>query len=433
MSTIVEVNDVSRRFKIREKLNRARGFLERLKVVDSDLREIWALKDVSLEVKKGEWLGIIGENGSGKTTLLKIIGNILEPSEGEVKTGGKIASILGLGTGFKGELTARENLYLYCSLMGLDEEEIDRKYEDIVSFAGLYDYMNTKIKKFSDGMRTRLAFATAMHVDADIILSDEVLTVGDGEFQNKCLEKMEELKQEGKTIIFASHDLNSVKEWCDRAILLKDGEVKRKGDVEEVISEYREFLTWKGRNEELRSFKAELKDSESPIFDFKLFDEEDKESYIFRKGDSVEGEVKLDKKYNKLRLDFKDETSGDVKLSVHTKNLKEIEEGYKANFSIDPVWLDKGDYKLSLFGDNDKIIEIEVEVLPDGGKLPEKIVVEGPGNEGKFPEGKFYVFGKDEDLDKKFIEGEGVTVCHSDICEDLKNRYDQGYVFESED
>ncbi|MFB6088855.1 MAG: ABC transporter ATP-binding protein [Candidatus Aenigmatarchaeota archaeon] len=316
----IEVENLSKKFEIRKGINNGKkGLLERLKIRSPPKKDIWALKDISFEVQKGEWLGIVGENGSGKTTLLKIIGNVMSPTKGEVKTKGKIASLIGLGTGFKDELTARENIYLYSSLMGLSKEEIENKFQDIVSFSELYDYMDTKFKKFSDGMKMRLAFSTAMNVEADIFLSDEILTVGDGEFQEKCLQKMEEFKKKNKTIIFVSHSLSSIKKWCDRVIFLDDGKIRERGSVGKVLNEYRRFLVWKGKNEEFRRFKNEIDEDE--VNDLVFYNESDKESYIFNKGESLHGEISLTREVDKLKIRFSSVKSNDEKLVLYCSSL----------------------------------------------------------------------------------------------------------------
>jgi lipopolysaccharide transport system ATP-binding protein len=207
--------------------------------------EFWALKDVSFEIKKGETLGIIGENGSGKTTLLSIIANVLRADSGTCKVHGKIAPFLGLGVGFEPELTGRENVYLYGSILGLTRKTIQDRYDDIVGFAELEKFMDMKLKNYSSGMYMRLAFATAVNVDPDILLIDEVFAVGDESFQKKCGEKMMEFKKNKKTIIFVSHALPSVKQLCERSILLVKGEVKQIGDTQSVIDAYHKHLSEK--------------------------------------------------------------------------------------------------------------------------------------------------------------------------------------------
>lgn len=210
--------------------------------------EFWALKDVTFEVKKGETFGIIGENGSGKTTLLSIIANVLRADEGECRVDGRIAPFLGLGVGFEAELTGRENVYLYGSIMGLDRGEINKKYSEIVGFAELERFMEMKLKNFSSGMYMRLAFAIAVNVDPDILLIDEVLSVGDEAFQKKCMDKIMEFKDAGKTIVFVSHALDAVRNLCGRSLLLTNGKIYSMGSTEKVINDYHSYLSQKQGN-----------------------------------------------------------------------------------------------------------------------------------------------------------------------------------------
>lgn len=197
-----------------------------------------ALKGISFDVKEGEFLGIVGRNGSGKSTLLKILSNIYVPTSGSVKHSGKLVPFIELGVGFKAELTGRENVYLNGALLGFSKKEIDERYDAIVDFAELGEFMEQKIKNYSSGMKVRLAFAVATHADADILLLDEVLAVGDAAFQRKCYEYFWSLKEQKKTIIFVTHSMNAVREYCDRAILINDGKVTHEGDPEKVADEY---------------------------------------------------------------------------------------------------------------------------------------------------------------------------------------------------
>jgi lipopolysaccharide transport system ATP-binding protein len=200
--------------------------------------EFWALKNVNFSVRKGESLGVIGENGSGKSTLLNIITNVLRPTKGEVKLKGKLTSFLELGVGFQADLTARENVYFYGAFMGLSDRQIDRRFKEIVEFAGLGKFMDTKLKNLSSGMQVRLAFSTAIQTDPDILLVDEVLAVGDLEFQQKCTEKFIEFKKKGVTLLVVSHDLGAIRRYCDRVLLLHKGEQVALGVSEDIIDRY---------------------------------------------------------------------------------------------------------------------------------------------------------------------------------------------------
>jgi lipopolysaccharide transport system ATP-binding protein len=197
-----------------------------------------ALQDISFAVKHGEAFGVIGPNGSGKSTLLKILAGVLYPDAGGFQVNGKIAPFLELGVGFQPDLTAKENIYLYGAIMGLTRKEIARKYDEILEFADLKRFESMKLKNFSSGMAVRLAFSTAIQTDPDILLVDEVLSVGDEAFQRKCTGKIDEIRREGKTILFVSHALESIRGLCNRSILLKDGKIISSGATPEVIESY---------------------------------------------------------------------------------------------------------------------------------------------------------------------------------------------------
>jgi lipopolysaccharide transport system ATP-binding protein len=200
--------------------------------------EFWALKNVSFEVQRGEVLGIIGRNGAGKSTLLKIISRITRPTEGSVEITGRIGCLLEVGTGFHPELTGRENIYLNGAILGMKRADIVRKFEEIVVFSEVERFLDTPVKHYSSGMYTRLAFAVAAHLDPEILIVDEVLAVGDAQFQKKCLGKMDEVAHAGRTILFVSHNMNAISRLCRKAIWLDGGRVSRVGDSDEVIKAY---------------------------------------------------------------------------------------------------------------------------------------------------------------------------------------------------
>ena len=200
--------------------------------------QIWALKDVSFEIQRGEVVGIIGPNGAGKTTLLKILSRITEPTEGYAEIRGRVGSLLEVGTGFHPELTGRENIYLNGAILGMKKVEIERKFDEIVAFAEVEKFIDTPVKHYSSGMYVRLAFAVAAHLEPEILLVDEVLAVGDAAFQKKCLGKMEDISGQGRTILFVSHNMPSIEALCQRAFLLKNGKVVLSGAPEVVINHY---------------------------------------------------------------------------------------------------------------------------------------------------------------------------------------------------
>jgi lipopolysaccharide transport system ATP-binding protein len=200
---------------------------------------VWALRDINAEIKKGEVWGVIGRNGAGKSTLLKILSQVTTPTTGNIYIKGKMASLLEVGTGFNGELTGRENVFLNGAILGMNRREIARKLDEIVEFAGVEKYIDTPLKRYSSGMSIRLAFAVAAHLDTDILILDEVLAVGDAGFQRKCLGKMDEVsKNEGKTILFVSHNLTQVQNLCKYGLLLENGTLKFSGGVTAALTEY---------------------------------------------------------------------------------------------------------------------------------------------------------------------------------------------------
>lgn len=207
--------------------------------VKGDSDYMWALKDINFEVKRGEVLGIIGRNGAGKSTLLKILSRVTTPTSGEIKVKGRIASLLEVGTGFNPELTGRDNIYLNGAILGMRKREIDRKFDEIVDFSGVERYIDTPVKRYSSGMYVRLAFAVAAHLEPEILIVDEVLAVGDVEFQKKCLGKMQDVsKKERRTVLFVSHNMAAVRQLCEEAIVLKAGSIDYRGSVQGAIQVY---------------------------------------------------------------------------------------------------------------------------------------------------------------------------------------------------
>ena len=218
---------------------------------------ILALNDINLDVKDGEVLGIIGRNGAGKSTLLKILSRVTAPTKGHIKVRGRVASLLEVGTGFHSELTGRENIYLNGAINGMDKKEVAKKLDEIVDFAGVEKFLDTPVKRYSSGMHVRLGFAVAAHLEPEILVVDEVLAVGDHDFQKKCLTKMGDVASQGRTILFVSHNLGSVRELCSRANLLEEGRKIQEGETGEVISYYT------GN----RMYYSPEKDANSPLFE----------------------------------------------------------------------------------------------------------------------------------------------------------------------
>ena len=233
----IEVQDVYKTFNVY--LDKANSLKEKMlfwKRNRKEVREV--LKGINLNIKKGEAVAFIGVNGSGKSTLLKLMTKIIYPNKGKILINGKLTSLLELGAGFHPDFSGRENIYFNASIFGLTKKQIDARLEQIIEFSELRDYIDNPVRTYSSGMFMRLAFAVAINVDADILLVDEILSVGDQHFQEKCIKKMKQLKAEGKTMVFVTHSLDSAKELCDRAVWLNKGVIKLDGNTNEVIEQY---------------------------------------------------------------------------------------------------------------------------------------------------------------------------------------------------
>ena len=233
----INVQDVYKSFNVYyDKTNTIKERLLFWKKSRKEKREI--LKGVTVQIKKGEVVGLIGVNGSGKSTLLKLMTKIIYPNKGKIETKGKLTSLLELGAGFHPDFSGRENIYFNASIFGLTKSEIDSRVEQIIEFSELKDFIDNPVRTYSSGMYMRLAFSVAINVDAEILLIDEILSVGDEHFQEKCFRKLEELKEQGKTIVFVTHGMGSVKRFCTRVVWLHQGKIKMDGNVDEVVDAY---------------------------------------------------------------------------------------------------------------------------------------------------------------------------------------------------
>jgi ABC-2 type transport system ATP-binding protein len=245
VSTVIKVQNVSKDFKLSQQKadslkSRFTGFYKKNTKIKSQTQH--ALSCINLNIKEGEFFGIVGRNGSGKSTLLKILAGIYQPTKGEISTSGRLVPFIELGVGFDPELTGRENVYLNGALLGFSKEKIDRIYKDIVSFAELEKFMDQKLKNYSSGMQVRLAFSVATRVDADILIIDEVLAVGDADFQRKCFEYFKSIKNQKKTVVFVSHDMSAVREYCDRAVLIEKSKIIAEGKPSDIADEYNKLF-----------------------------------------------------------------------------------------------------------------------------------------------------------------------------------------------
>jgi len=256
MTTIIKIENLSKKYVIGHQrqerystlrdvmMHKIRGIGERLRHPLSPnrekttLEEFWALKDINLEIKQGDRVGIIGRNGAGKSTLLKVLSRITEPTTGRIKINGRVASLLEVGTGFHPELTGRENIFLNGAILGMCRVDIKKNFDEIVAFAEVEKFLDTPVKRYSSGMYVRLAFAVAAHLEPEILLVDEVLAVGDAQFQKKCLGKMGEVAEDGRTVLFVSHNMGAISRLCNRALMLNAGEIEKDGLSVDVISSY---------------------------------------------------------------------------------------------------------------------------------------------------------------------------------------------------
>ena len=269
MSSIIKVTDLSKSFlishegtesytalrdEIAQKVKRIFSFSKSSSNKTSSTEEFWALKNVNFEIEQGDRVGIIGRNGAGKSTLLKILSRISEPTSGNIRIKGRVASLLEVGTGFHPELTGRENIFLNGAILGMSRVEIRKKFDEIVEFAEIEKFLDTPVKRYSSGMYVRLAFAVAAHMEPEILVVDEVLAVGDAQFQKKCLGKMEDVsKNEGRTVLFVSHQMNAIETLTNKAIYLKNGMVKNIGETDTIVNEY---LHDYEQSTDIRSYKT---------------------------------------------------------------------------------------------------------------------------------------------------------------------------------
>lgn len=239
-NTAIKVKDVGMRFNLnQERVDNLKEYVIRFVKRDLRFEEFWALQDISFDVKRGERLGVLGLNGSGKSTLLKVVSGVLKPTTGNVVTRGKVAPLLELGAGFSKEYTGKENIYLYGAVLGYTREFLDEKFDEIVDFSGLGEFIDVPIKNYSSGMKSRLGFSIATAVEPDILILDEVLSVGDKRFRKKSEKKIMDMFDQGVTVLFVSHSLEQVERLCDKAIILEGGHLVAKGPVEKVARVYK--------------------------------------------------------------------------------------------------------------------------------------------------------------------------------------------------
>jgi lipopolysaccharide transport system ATP-binding protein len=324
---------------------------------------VYALKDVSFEVKRGEVLGIIGRNGAGKSTLLKILSRVTQQTEGRIKVRGRIASLLEVGTGFHPELTGRENIFLNGAILGMRKAEIARKFDEIVEFSGCARYIDTPVKRYSSGMYVRLAFAVAAHLEPEILIVDEVLAVGDAEFQKKCLGKMKDVAGHGRTILFVSHNIGAVSSLCSKGLYLKNGIVHFAGDINKTISSYLEDTKINGAGlaecrllgmgQKVRFLKIEIdakdgvvRTGDDLVFNLEVLALDDVSNCILGVTFFTNAGVAIATMLSSPEINLK--TSGKISYRITIHDMPLVPGNYYAGFSIGLMGLDKIKYDLDV-------------------------------------------------------------------------------------
>lgn len=334
-----------------------------------ELESFWALKNVDFDIKKGEAVGIIGRNGAGKSTLLKILSRITEPTSGRFEINGRVSSLLEVGTGFHMELTGRENIYLNGTILGMKRAEIKAKFDEIVEFSGVAKFLDTPVKHYSSGMKVRLAFSVAAHLEPDILIVDEVLAVGDAEFQKKCLGKMDHVsKSEGRTIIFVSHNMAAVQKLCENGILLKGGVVEQKSLIKDVISTYVSSNSSTASTISLKNREDRINGTKYRFSDIKLLNINGIETDIVFSGDSIsfniniEGNTEIPKVI--VRLQILD-SFGIINFTCNNYHsqgaFNKISSSQSISCIIDKLPLNVGNYQVNLQLISDLKIMDEVE------------------------------------------------------------------------
>ena len=330
---------------------------------------VWALQDINFEVERGEVLGIIGKNGAGKSTLLKILSRVTAPTTGHIKFGGRVASLLEVGTGFNGEMTGRENIFLNGAILGMTKKEIASKIDEIIEFSGCERYIDTPVKRYSSGMTVRLAFAVAAFLDPEILIIDEVLAVGDAEFQKKAIGKMQDISREGgRTVLFVSHNMAAVKSLCTRGIVLENGSVKYEGGINEVVDYYLNQNIFDNtiliKDKKERKGKGDIK-----ITDIKILDKNENEIKILQTGEKVVFKIYFQSKelnnHKKCRLSVAISNQGQNFILLSTEiganeYIELYEKGY-VQFIIPKLPLTKSNYNLEVFLESDSVIQDWIE------------------------------------------------------------------------
>lgn len=365
--------------------DKVRGFFDRRKQIQKE--EFWALKAVSFEINKGEAVGIIGKNGAGKSTLLKILSRITHPTEGSFEMNGRVSSLLEVGTGFHPELSGRENIFLNGTILGMSRQEIKFKFDEIVAFSGIEKFLDTPVKHYSSGMHVRLAFSVAAHLEPEILIIDEVLAVGDAEFQKKCLGKMNEVTKQGRTVLFVSHNMGAIESFCQSGVFLKQGRIQIFDEVGEALRAYSRSGSENTVADDLKSRTERLGKNELIFSKIEILDLNEEKLSQVRTGTSVKIRVHLSAENDRIFKDCR------VSVSIHKDNRAyvlystemsiegrmDLLDGSILECMIDAVPLTLSDYYINLYVESDGEMQDFVEAATSFN----------------VETGKFYATGKD--------------------------------------
>jgi len=361
------------------------------RTVKADSEYVWALRDISFDVKQGEVLGIIGKNGAGKSTLLKILSRTTTPTNGTLRAKGRIASLLEVGTGFHPELSGRDNIFLNGAILGMKKAEIKQKFDEIVSFAGVERYIDTPVKRYSSGMYVRLAFAVAAHLESEILILDEVLAVGDQEFQEKCLGKMDSVsKNEGRTVLFVSHNIRAIQRICSRGLILAKGQVEYEGKTESCVIKYRDEMRRNGEYVGIAEFQKDNKQIYVNKLVLKNHLAQPTGVFLFGEKITVELTISSDINFDLLEVALGINNSGGVRL--FTCISSEIEKFFPVNSNqcqtitctIDAPKLTPGEYSIFMALRNGKMVDFHADIEAIWFKVSDR-----PFNDGKVHNGSW--------------------------------------------
>lgn len=306
---------------------------------------VWALKDINFDIEQGEVIGIIGKNGAGKSTLLKILSRVTAPTTGQITVNGRMASLLEVGTGFHPELSGRENVFLNGAIMGMTKTEIKKKFDEIVDFSGVERYIDTPVKRYSSGMYVRLAFAVAAHLEPEILIVDEVLAVGDAEFQKKCLGKMKDVSGQGRTVLFVSHNMGAIQSLCSRSIYLKHGTIQQTGETDKIINYY---LSHELKTEDELNLKVN-KDIPACITQVRLLNGEDQKTKAYLSGETLRFSFNVEcQSQGNYQLGIGIASALDVNIFSEVSDLIELSNGtFEIDYQNIQVKLAPGNYALT--------------------------------------------------------------------------------------